>query len=154
MRRRVRILVIFMFGGIVLLLGTLCIGVHGLWIGFPMVALFCHYLIIDYKHIHYINGAPVRSFLPKLLTRSRKPWSTGENWLISLSFWIPKRFREAIVGDILEDCIDLRKCGYSEWRIRIHAVWHFILAVLLMWPDVLLSPIFGIIERAFSIRKE
>ena len=61
-------------------------------------------------------------------------WPNGENLLKSWSYWIPRTYREAIVGDILEDCHELRALGKSEWRIRIHIIWQLAWALILLRP--------------------
>lgn len=62
-----------------------------------------------------------------------------KNWLVTLSFWIPRKYREAIVGDIIEDCHELRALGKSEWRIRIHVIWQVIIALILLRPVALMD---------------
>jgi len=62
-----------------------------------------------------------------------------ENLISKTSFWIPRKYREAIVGDILEDCHELRALGKSEWRIRIHIIWQLIIGLILLRPTVLVD---------------
>jgi len=55
-----------------------------------------------------------------------------EKLLISAAFWIPRKHREAIVGDIMEDCHELRALGKSKWRIRTHVIWQVVIALILL----------------------
>jgi len=59
--------------------------------------------------------------------------------IIKTSFWIPRKYREAIVGDIMEDCHELRVLGKSEWRIRIHVIWQLAIALILLRPTALVD---------------
>lgn len=68
-------------------------------------------------------------YVPKRVTKRRK---TTKEWLISVSFWIPRKYREAIVGDIMEDYHELRALGKSERRIRIHVIWQLVIALILL----------------------
>jgi len=85
--------------------------------------------------------------------RNLKARPDSKKWLISLSFWVPRKYREGITGDILEDCDDLRKLGKNEWRIRTHVLWHFSLAVIMLWPEAIGSALASIFEKIFSIKK-
>ena len=120
MRRRVRFPIKFVFYVKIILLGTLSLGNIDLWIRLPLgIAVFI--CLISYRQfIQYTSRVSLGSLLNKLPMRPHRTWKNSEKWLISLSFWIPRRFREAVVGDILEDCRDMRSCGYSERRIQIH----------------------------------
>jgi hypothetical protein len=78
---------------------------------------------------------------------------TGEKWLISLSFWIPRKYREAISGDILEDCHEMRDLGLGEWRIRIHVLWQLTIGVIALWPEAIGSAVATIVKRVWSVKK-
>lgn len=69
-----------------------------------------------------------------LLIAYERKVDAPEKWLSNLSFWIPRKHREAIVGDIMEDCHELRKLGKSERRILAHVIWHLIIAVVTLIP--------------------
>jgi hypothetical protein len=71
----------------------------------------------------------------------------AERWLVSLSFWIPRKFREAITGDILEDCHEMRELGFTERRIRVHVLWQFAWAVIALWPEAIGSAVVAIVKR-------
>jgi hypothetical protein len=72
----------------------------------------------------------------------------AEKWLINLSYWIPRKYREAITGDILEDCRELRVVGKSEWRIRIHVIWQLAWALILLRPSALVD----VLKRVLSTK--
>jgi hypothetical protein len=57
-----------------------------------------------------------------------------ETVLRSLSYWVPRRYREVITGDIIEDCHEMRALGMSRLRICTHVVWQFAVALILLWP--------------------
>lgn len=65
--------------------------------------------------------------------------SETERRIGSLAYWIPRKYREAIVGDVLEDCRELRELGKSEWRIRIHVIWQLVWALILLRPTALMD---------------
>lgn len=67
----------------------------------------------------------------------------AERWLTSLSFWIPRRHREAIVGDLREDCAELRNLGMSERRLRVHVIWQLAICLFRLWPPALKAAILG-----------
>lgn len=62
-----------------------------------------------------------------------------EKWLGSLAYWIPRKYREPLVGDIMEDCCELRALGKSEWRIRIHVVWQLVIALIMLRPTAIMD---------------
>lgn len=66
-----------------------------------------------------------------------------ENWLTSIAFWIPRKQREGLVGDILEDCHELRSFGKRNSRIWAHVIWQFLIAVVTSIPASILSAIRG-----------
>jgi len=93
-----------------------------------------------------------KSIVALLYSKYSNPSTCAEKWLISLSFWIPRKHREYVRGDILEDCNELRMLGYGEWRIRAHAIWHLIIAVIMLWPEVVASAIGTIARRIWSMK--
>ena len=89
----------------------------------------------------------------RLATVCTRPCQKPERWLTSLCFWIPRKHREAIRGDILEDCHELRDQGFGEWRIRAHVLWQTAIAVVGLWPRVVGSAVAGVIRHLLSINK-
>jgi hypothetical protein len=77
------------------------------------------------------------------------PWlrqgacANTDRWMLSFSFWIPRRYRQAIMGDLIEDREDMRSLGKSEWRIRAHVVWQIAISALSLWPAAAKGVLFG-----------
>lgn len=134
-------------GGLVGMLGAKSAGQLLLGIAFgTMGSTILLYLLID----------PITTLLEYFFSRSYKypisrfhdtgktvqanllshdePERRAEKWVVSLSFWIPRKYREAIVGDMLEDCHELRELGKSEHRIWVHVLWQLVIALVLLWP--------------------
>jgi len=88
-----------------------------------------------------------------LFIAPQKPQKKAETWLVALSFWLPRKHREAVTGDIFEDCAEMRGLGYSERRIRIQVLWQFAIAVLALWPEAVGSAVATIVKQVWSIRK-
>jgi len=59
--------------------------------------------------------------------------------VVSLGRCIPGKFKAQIVGDILEDCDDLRRNGRGEWGIRIHALREWAGAVITSIPGCIVD---------------
>lgn len=77
----------------------------------------------------------------------------AEGWLVSLSFWIPRKHREAIRGDILEDCHEMREEGFGGWRICAHVLWQFTVAVVALWPQTIGSAVATFLRQILSVKK-
>ena len=77
-----------------------------------------------------------------------------ERWVISLSFWIPRPHRESLVGDLLEDCKELRQLHCWEWRIRIHVLWQFAICVVTLLPEALISKFIPSLSRKSDVPKD
>ena len=56
--------------------------------------------------------------------------SRAEQRLERFSRWFPRKYRDELIGDILEDCHELREQGASEKKINRHANWQLFLALL------------------------
>ncbi len=78
-----------------------------------------------------------------------RPGKMAEKWAIALGWWIPRKYRGAIVGDILEDCHEMRETGCREWRIRIQVIWQWAISIVILIP----AAVFGSILRIFSPTK-
>lgn len=89
-----------------------------------------------------------------LMALTREPEKQVETRLISLSFWVPRKYREAITGDILEDCHDMRELGFAEQRILAHVLWQFAWAVIRLWPEVVGSAVAAVVKHVWKITKE
>ena len=55
-----------------------------------------------------------------VLTFKTKP--KGENWARFMGWLIPPNYRY-VIGDILEDCAEMREAGCTERRIKFHLVY-------------------------------
>lgn len=96
-------------------------------------------------------GTSTSAFVKRLLAYRTDPRRRkAEQSLASLSFWIPRRHREAIIGDIREDCAELRLLGKSEWRIRLHVIWQLAICLLTMWPAALKAALWGALGALIS----
>ncbi len=84
---------------------------------------------------------------------TREPQKKAETRLISLSFWIPRKHREGIAGDILEDCHEMRELGFTEGRILGHVLWQFTIAVISLWPEAVVSAIATVLRHAWKTKQ-
>jgi len=64
------------------------------------------------------------------------------------SRWLPHDCREAILGDLLEDCCEYANSGVTERRIHRHAIRQILLATVYSWPAVLIVAV----KRVFSTK--
>jgi len=69
------------------------------------------------------------------------PANKAENWAIALGWWIPRRHRADIIGDIIQDCSEMRDKGCSEWRIRIQVIWQWAIAVVSLIPAAVVGSV-------------
>ncbi len=69
----------------------------------------------------------------------RKVAEKTKKKLVSTSYLIPRKYREAIVGDIMEDCNELRALGKSEWIIRLHLIWQLAIALIMLRPIAIMD---------------
>jgi lysylphosphatidylglycerol synthetase-like protein (DUF2156 family) len=100
-----------------------------------------------------IKSALILLVLLVVASLAREPRKKAEGWLITLSFWIPRKHREAITGDILEDCHEMREVGFGEWRIRIHVVWQLAIGVIMLWPDVIGSGLATVVKHVWKTKQ-
>jgi hypothetical protein len=76
--------------------------------------------------------------------------SKGENWATSLGWFIPRRYRNDIIGDILEDCAEMRELGYMERQIKFHVVYQWLIAVITLVPMAVKTSITDILKHVLS----
>ena len=98
-----------------------------------------------YNVIKNFLGGEIDYFWGRILRPSNK----AEKWAIALAWWIPRKYRGPIVGDILEDCNEMREMCCGEWRIRIQVIWQWAIAIATLIP----TAVFGSIWRIFSPTK-
>lgn len=82
-----------------------------------------------------------------LITFRTKPDS--EDWAISLGWFIPRKYRH-VIGDILEDCVEMREAGCTERRIKFHVVYQWLIAVITLVPTAVKTSITDILKQALS----
>jgi len=83
-----------------------------------------------------------------LLIIKRK--SKGEDWAKSLGWFIPRKYRNDIIGDILEDCAEMREIGCTEGRIKFHVVYQWLVAVITPVPTVVTTSIVNAVKQVIS----
>ena len=76
-----------------------------------------------------------------------KAGSKGEDWATFLGWFIPRKYRAAVLGDILEDCVEMRAKGCSERRIRLHVIYQWLIAVVTLVPTAAKAWIADLIRK-------
>ena len=75
--------------------------------------------------------------------------ASGENWTISLGWFFPRKYRH-VIGDILEDCAEMRQLDYTERRIKFHVVYQWLIAVITLVPTAVKTSITDILKQVVS----
>jgi len=83
-----------------------------------------------------------------LATKSQRK---TDDFCTSMSYWLPRKYREGITGDILEDAAELRRLGKNEWRVRAHIAWQLGICIFRLWPTAFKAAVLGTLGAA--IRK-
>lgn len=99
----------------------------------PITTLFEYFFYRFYKYRSVRFHGDGKDVRDNSLLLS-EPQRRVDKWIVSVSFWIPRKHREGIVGDILEDCYELRRLGKSERRIWLYVLLQFVTALVLLWP--------------------
>ena len=68
-------------------------------------------------------------------------WNKTEKWAIVLGWCLPQNHREAIMGDILEDCHEMRERGLAERRILTHVLWQWAISLVTLIPVSIMGAI-------------
>ena len=55
----------------------------------------------------------------------------AHSFLRAVGFLVPRRSRQALIGDLVEDVAEQRAAGYGEWRIRCTVCWQLFFAMRL-----------------------
>jgi hypothetical protein len=76
--------------------------------------------------------------------------SKVHHWAASLGWFIPRKYRSDIIGDILEDCVEMRKAGCSERRIKFHIVYQWLIAVITLVPTAAKNSIVDAVKQVIS----
>ncbi len=95
---------------------------------------------LDLKWVH----------LKALLTL--KTECTGEDWATGLGWFIPRKYRH-VIGDILEDCAEMREAGCTERRIKFHVVYQWVIAVITLVPTAVTTSIADAVRQVISRSK-
>ncbi|MHC4564944.1 MAG: hypothetical protein ACYTE3_04215 [Planctomycetota bacterium] len=74
---------------------------------------------------------------------------TGERWAAALGWFIPRKYRH-VIGDILEDCAEMREAGCTERRIKFHVVYQWVIAVIMLVPTAVKTSIVDAVRQALS----
>lgn len=78
-----------------------------------------------------------------------KTKSKGEDWTTALDWFIPRKYRH-VMGDILEDCAEMREAGCTERRIKLHVVCQWLIAVITLVPTAVKTSITDIVKQVIS----
>jgi hypothetical protein len=78
-----------------------------------------------------------------------KTRSKGEGWATTLGWFIPRKYRH-VIGDILEDCAEMREAGCTERRIKFHVVYQWVIAVIMLVPTAVKTSIVDAVRQALS----
>ena len=62
-------------------------------------------------------------------------------WAVLLGWCFPRKYRDAIVGDILEDSYEMRESGLAESKIRAHVLWQCMISVVTLVPSSIVHAI-------------
>ena len=76
--------------------------------------------------------------------------ATGENWATAFGWFIPRKYRNDVIGDILEDCAEMREAGCTEGRIKFHVVYQWLIALITLLPTALKTSITDILKQVLS----
>jgi hypothetical protein len=76
--------------------------------------------------------------------------SEGNKWAITLAWFIPRKYRNEIMGDILEDCVEMREAGCTETRIKFHVVYQWLIAVIALVPTAVKTSIVDAVKQVIS----
>ena len=78
-----------------------------------------------------------------------KKKTKGENWIFALGWFIPRKYRH-VIGDILEDCAEMREAGCTETRIKFHVVYQWLIAVITLVPTAIKTSIIDAVKQVIS----
>ncbi len=74
--------------------------------------------------------------------------TTHETRVQRLCLWLPSDYREAILGDLLEDCDEYASRGATKKQIDQRISWEILLAVVRSWPAALAAAV----KQVFSTK--
>jgi hypothetical protein len=73
-----------------------------------------------------------------------------ERLLSTIAYWIPYRHREALLGDLIEDCDALRSDGKGDSRIATHILWQISCVAFGQWKTEAAVALGWLIAKASS----
>lgn len=76
--------------------------------------------------------------------------SKCEGWATALGWFIPRKYRSDIIGDLLEDCAEMREAGCTERRIKFHVVYQWLIAVITLVPTAVKTSIIDAVKQVLS----
>lgn len=100
------------------------------------------------KHILKLMLNPKRT--PNRVRLDSETKSKGEKWIVSLGWFFPRKYRDDVIGDILEDCADMREAGCTERRIKFHVLYQWVIAVVTLVPTAVKTSIVDAITKVLS----
>ncbi len=75
--------------------------------------------------------------------------SKNEQLGITLGWFIPRKYRH-VIGDILEDCAEMREGGCTDRRIKFHVVYQWLIAVITLVPTAIKTSILDAVKQVIS----
>jgi len=111
-------------------------------LGIGIVSFAATFRAVYYQTFREIVDGKTRFYLLGILA----PRKTAETWIVALGWWIPRKYRAAIVGDILEDCHEMREKSCGECRIRIQVLWQWAIAIVTLVPAGVLAAVWRMVS--------
>ena len=97
--------------------------------------------LVNYSIKTYHMRIENNNLLYRIWTLRKDP----EDWTIELGWWIPRKYRAAVIGDIIEDCHEMRIKNCGEFRICIHVLWQCGIAIVTLIPTAIVMAAWRII---------
>ena len=127
---------------VLVLLAMLCLLRWGwLGLGLQLGLVMVSWILMVRLDLEYLQDKALLLFKTK---------SEGENWATMLGWFIPRKYRNDIIGDILEDCAEMRETGCTERRIKFHVVYQWLIAVITLVPTAVKTSITNILKQVIS----
>lgn len=74
----------------------------------------------------------------------------GDSCVVLLGWFVPRQYRNTLIGDILEDCAEMREDGCTERRIKFHAIYQWLIAVITIVPTAVKTSIIDAVRQVIS----
>lgn len=98
--------------------------------------------------------AGLRSRLREVQGKTRtRGKARAEDVAIGLGWWIPRKYRDDLVGDILEDCSEMRMLSMGERRIVVHVAYQWLIGVVMLVPTAAVMGFAGAIRQIIGPRR-